>query len=207
MLKYTPLLFPGLFFASHEETNLCLCLLPPSPPSSSPVRRISPVLKWFVPSRLGRRSHVTMVPAFLEKATKCVNAAPVRGVSIFGADGVCIAAFVVGDIKILHFVIFNGPLGTERVTSKTEGSSPSVRRQRTRWAKSTDWGSDIFVTTERRVTFLRGRQYQEYTQVSLKVTTLDSPQEQPSSNQVLLIIKSNYCSLEQTAYLWRGSAS
>lgn len=111
MLKNTPLLFPGLSFVSHGETNLCLCLLTPPPSSSSRVRRITLVLKWFDPSRLGRRSRVTMVPAFLEKATKCVNAAPVRGVSILWADGVFITAFVVEDIKILHFVIFRNGEG------------------------------------------------------------------------------------------------
>lgn len=62
------------------------------PPSLSLVRRISLVLKWFDPSHQGRRSPVTMVPAFLEKAMKCVNAAPVKGVSTIWSDSVCIIA-------------------------------------------------------------------------------------------------------------------
>lgn len=51
-------------------------------PSSSLVRRTLLVLKWFVLYHQGRRSRVTTVPAFLAKAMKCVNAAPVRGVSV-----------------------------------------------------------------------------------------------------------------------------
>ncbi|KAG8006491.1 Histone-lysine N-methyltransferase KMT5C [Nibea albiflora] len=47
---------------------------------SSLVRRILLVLKPFDPSHLGRRSRVTMVPAFLGKEMKCVNAAPVRAI-------------------------------------------------------------------------------------------------------------------------------
>lgn len=69
-----------------EPTCLCLLLCFFLPPSFSLVRRISPVLKWYDQSHPGKRSRVTMVPAFLVKAMKCVNAAPVRGVSIIRSD-------------------------------------------------------------------------------------------------------------------------
>lgn len=54
-------------------------------------------------------------------------------------------------------LFFNSSLGMERVTSSTEGNSLKSRKQRTPWAKSTAWESDIFVITEREVTFLQGQ--------------------------------------------------
>lgn len=140
-----------LHFKYRSTLPFCflLCLLYPTgkptfvfvfccffhPPSSSLVRRISLVLKWFDPSYLGRRSRVTMVPAFLEKAMKCVNAAPVRGVSIFWADSVfitaCCSFFLSKTLKYrqtfkleFNFVIFivlkerRGSLQTQRETAR-----------------------------------------------------------------------------------------
>lgn len=59
--------------------------------------------------------------------------------------------------ELLIFFFFNSSLGMERVTSSTEGNSLKSRKQRTPWAKSTAWESDIFVITERKVTFLQGQ--------------------------------------------------
>lgn len=71
--------------------------------------------------------------------------------------------------------LFNSSLGTERVTSNTEGNSPNRRKQRTPWARSTAWERDIFASTESGVTFLQGQQHLEYTRESLKVTSLGFP--------------------------------
>lgn len=114
---------------------------------------------------------------------KCVNAAPVRGVSIICSDIVFILAWVLLKtedfcyriwkqlldcfLTYIYFCNFNCSLGTERVTSNTGGSSLTVRRQRTLWGRSTSWERDIFAITER-----RGRSYKEHTQVSLKVITV-----------------------------------
>lgn len=61
--------------------------------------------------------------------------------------------------------------GTERAASDTEGNSPSARKPRTRWAKSTDWERGFSASTKRRATSPTGPSELEHTRVSSKVKT------------------------------------